>query len=154
MLKLKSISSKLLLFAVFFLLFSFIIISFLFIESNDLKILVLSLSLLFSFIIIYNQIIIPFSDISINFLKNDNLDSSRKLPIYNISELQNISKSYNKLLDQIDSFDSELKDLKNIKNEYNAIISSMFEALVVIDLDGNIIMLNDSACELFSLKKK
>ena len=153
MLKLKSISSKLLLFAVFFLLFLFIITSFLFIESNDLKILVLSLSLLFSFIIIYNQIIIPFSDISINFLKNDNLDSSRKLPIYNISELQNISKSYNKLLDQIDSFDSELKDLKNIKNEYNAIISSMFEALVVIDLDGNIIMLNDSACELFSLKK-
>ena len=29
----------------------------------------------------------------------------------------------------------------------------MFEALVVIDLDGNIIMLNDSACDLFSLKK-
>ncbi len=70
------------------------------------------------------------------------------LPENNIIELDNLSKSINSMVNGIGS---RIKTISRQKNESETILSSMSEAVLALDLNGKILMLNSSGYNLFNL---
>ena len=70
------------------------------------------------------------------------------LPENNIIELDNLSKSINLMVNGIGS---RIKTISRQKNELETILSSMSEAVLALDLNGKILMLNSSGYNLFNL---
>ena len=69
-------------------------------------------------------------------------------PKFNISEIDSLAKTLNTMADDSNR---KIEILSRIKNEQDAVLGSMVEAVIAVDLEGNIIIINPAAENLFQI---
>ena len=74
---------------------------------------------------------------------------SYRLPVFDASETEHLARTMN---DMADSLDERMHTIIGQKNELEAVLSSMIEGVMAIDLEETIISINHTAARMFSRK--
>ena len=118
------------------------------------NVIILFLALLFIFIILYkynNKLKIFIKNSKETLIDFNNENYSSRFPNSQITELDALSKSLNNVAEKIDN---RIKGSLQKRRERIAVLTSMSEAVVAIDLEGHIIILNRSGAKLFDLDEE
>ena len=118
------------------------------------NVIILFLALLFIFIILYkynNKLKIFIKNSKETLIDFNNENYSSRFPNSQITELDTLSKSLNNVAEKIDN---RIKGSLQKRRERIAVLTSMSEAVVAIDLEGHIIILNTSGAKLFDLDEE
>lgn len=118
------------------------------------NVIILFLALLFIFIILYkynNKLKIFIKNSKETLIDFNNENYSSRFPNSQITELDALSKSLNNVAEKIDN---RIKGSLQKRRERIAVLTSMSEAVVAIDLEGHIIILNTSGAKLFDLDEE
>ena len=118
------------------------------------NVIILFLALLFIFIILYkynNKLKIFIKNSKETLIDFDDENYSSRFPNSQITELDTLSKSLNNTAEKIDN---RIKGSLQRRRERVAVLASMSEAVLAIDLNGHIIILNTSGSKLFDLDDK
>ena len=142
-----------------FLILIFLLISVLIISFNiqdflvELIFLVIASTVLAYFLSIYISTLIKnqLNLISEGVIKYSSNQLNKKIKKSTFNELNNLISSINLVADKIDV---NFKKSEQQKNDQAAILSSMSEAVIAIDLEGKILMFNSSSSKLFDLDEK
>lgn len=75
-------------------------------------------------------------------------DLSHKLPVGNCHEIDTVSNAMNQMAGEIDE---RIRIISRQRNEHKAVLLSMSEAVLAVDSDQKLIMLNASAAEMMGI---
>ena len=119
------------------------------------KILVLSLVIAFIFSIVISYIVTilisrPIKEISYTAQSISNGDFSKRSSVGTQDEIGELSKSINFMSDQIKS---KIDEVTSNKSRLEAVLLSMFEGVIVVDSDGDILLINKALKDLLAIKE-
>lgn len=75
---------------------------------------------------------------------------SNRIPIVSDDEIGDLAKAFNHMSEQIRS---KIEEITSNKSRLEAVLLSMFEGVIVIDVKGEILLMNQALKELFSVSK-
>ncbi|NOZ07636.1 MAG: cell wall metabolism sensor histidine kinase WalK [FCB group bacterium] len=78
-------------------------------------------------------------------------DFSSQLELNSSLEVNSLAGSLNRMARQLDD---RIRTISRQKNEQNAILTSMIEAVIAVDNEGKILMINKAAKRMFSIREK
>ncbi|MBI2119852.1 MAG: HAMP domain-containing protein [Elusimicrobia bacterium] len=124
-------------------------------KTKDLTVLLILFStilILLGFIIVYllsGWFIRPVKQITLTALDIFEGLTKKKVTIQSEDEVANLGKSFNLMVERLEARSSQIQ---SEKQEIFAVLSTMAEQVIAVDLKAKVFLINPAACKLFSVK--